>query len=164
MAMTVFERLADGSAFEGPHFDMAMAARAQESLGVLLPQGYVALMQVQNGGVLHKCCFGVDFPNSWARDHIQLDVMFGIGGDWGIDTVSAGMIAEWGYPDIGLVLGLTPAAGPDTVMLDYSECGPTGEPRVVYVDEGRHPIVLADDFCAFVDGLVSSDFFEGGAD
>jgi hypothetical protein len=63
------------------------------------------------------------------------------------------------YPDIGVVIGVTPMAGPDTVMLDYSSVGPGGEPAVVYVGEDRVPRRVADSFGEFVDGLVSCDTF-----
>lgn len=36
-----------------------------------------------------------------------------------------------------MVICDTPSAGHDTVMLDYSECGPEGEPSVAYIDEDR---------------------------
>jgi len=48
----------------------------------------------------------------------------------------------------------TPSAGHDVVMLDYSVCGPTGEPSVVYVDEGCEPLLLARTFAEFCAGLV----------
>lgn len=64
------------------------------------------------------------------------------------------MIQEWGYPAVGLVVFDTPAGGHDAVMLDYSACGPAGEPRVVYVDEDRSVLLVADDFGEFVRKLV----------
>jgi hypothetical protein len=75
------------------------------------------------------------------------------------------MIKEWGYPDVGIVIGATPAGGHTTVMLDYSECGPKGEPRVIYVvaaeseDEDSDFFVLAPDFESFLRGLRDCDEF-----
>jgi hypothetical protein len=63
------------------------------------------------------------------------------------------MIGEWGYPPIGLVVFDTPSGGHDTVMLDYSVCGPLGEPRVVYVDEDRSVRQVAEDFGEFIASL-----------
>jgi hypothetical protein len=67
------------------------------------------------------------------------------------------MIREWGYPDVGIFIAHAPSAGHDGVMLDYIECGPQGEPRVIHVDtEGDEPIVqvLAPDARTFFLGLV----------
>ena len=87
------------------------------------------------------------FKNSWAPDHIEIQALRGIGGKWGIDSKtglgSRDLILEWGYPDIGVVICDMPSGGHDTVMLDYSTCGPTGEPAVAYVDEDRIPRQLA---------------------
>ena len=71
------------------------------------------------------------------------------------------MISEWGYPPIGVVIFDTPSGGHDTVMLDYSVCGPRGEPRVVYVDEDRSVTLMADCFSEFVGKLVDCSTFEG---
>ena len=88
-------------------------------------------------------------------------MLLGISGEWGIDSTSglggsAYLIAEWDYPPIGVVIGLTPSGGHDTVMLDYSESGPAGEPAVAYVDEDRIPRRVASSFTAFTNGLVPS--------
>ncbi|MBB2923481.1 hypothetical protein FHR80_002406 [Cellulomonas cellasea] len=78
-----------------------------------------------------------------------------VGGDDGIDSAfgSAYLVAEWDYPDVGVVLLDTPSGGHDTVMLDYRRCGPTGEPAVVHVDEDRVPREVAPSFAAFVAAL-----------
>jgi hypothetical protein len=50
---------------------------------------------------------------------------------------------------------MTPTAGHDAIMLDYSVCGPRGEPRIVHVEpEDDATTVLAPDFAAFLRGLV----------
>jgi len=152
--ITIFDD-PDESEYVGPPVGKDMILRAEAVLGFRLPSSYVELIRVQNGGVLRNRCFPTSFPNSWAQDHICVDAIWGLGGEWGIDAVSSYMINEWGYPDIGVVFGITPSAGPDTVMLDYSESGPEGEPAVSYVDEDRVPRRIAGSFSEFISGLVS---------
>jgi hypothetical protein len=144
----------------GPPLTEDMVRQAEETLGFRLPRSYVELMYRQNGGVLKNTCYPTSFRTSWAADHFGLDVIMGIGYEEGIDAQSAELISEWDYPNVGVVLGVTPMAGPDTVMLDYSESGPDGEPAVVYVGEDRIPRRVADSFGEFIDGLVSCEVYE----
>jgi hypothetical protein len=145
--------------FTGPPLTDDMIHEAQASLGYKLPQVYLDLLRTKNGGTPRRDCFPTSTPTSWSEDHIALSGIRGIGGEWGIDSSSLGtevMIAEWGYPRIGVVVGECPSAGHDVVMLDYSQCGTAGEPRVVHVDtEAEEPqiTVLAPNFAEFVAGL-----------
>lgn len=154
----------DESEYVGQPVDAEMIRRAQGVLQVRLPKSYVDLVSVQNGGVLRNRCFPTEFPTSWAPDHVCVDVIWGVGGAYGVDVMSPSMIAEWRYPEIGVVLGITPSAGHDTVMLDYSECGPLGEPSVSYVDEDRVPRRIASSFSEFLHGLVSCRTYGEDAD
>lgn len=148
------------SLWTGPPLTEDMVRRAEETLGVRLPRSYVELMYRQNGGVLKNSCCPTSFRTSWAADHFGVDVIMGIGYEEGIDVQSASLISEWGYPNVGVVLGVTPAAGPDTVMLDYSGSGPDAEPAVIYVDEDRVPRRVADSFGDFMTCLVSCEVYE----
>ncbi|SIR91134.1 SMI1/KNR4 family protein [Micromonospora avicenniae] len=143
------------SSWTGPTLTTDMVRRAEATLGVRLPRAYVELMYQQNGGVLKDGCFPTRFRTSWTADHFQVDVIMGVGFPEGLDALSSHLIAEWGYPEVGVVLGVTPLAGPDTVMLDYSTSGPDGEPAVAYVGEDRVPRRVANSFEAFMNGLVS---------
>lgn len=67
-------------------------------------------------------------------------------------------------PDVGVVIGTTPCGAHEAIMLDYSQCGPQGEPRVIYVDvetkDGNpHVVVLAENFEEFLQGFKSKDEF-----
>ena len=147
----------DDTYFSGPTVTTELVEAAEQSLGVKLPPSYLALLRERNGGVPHGCCFPMSIPTSWARDHIEVRAIRGIGGEWGIDATSglgsADMIREWGYPNVGLVLCHTPSGGHDTVMLDYKSETQDGEPCVVYVDEDRRPQRIAASFQDFIDQL-----------
>jgi hypothetical protein len=148
-----------GPPWVGPPLTPELVRRAEELLGVRLPRAYVALLHRQNGGVLRNTCHPTDFHTDWAADHFAVDVLLGIGHPWGIEH-SADLIAEWDYPEIGVVFGVTPSAGPDTVMLDYSGCGPEGEPAVAYVGDDRVPRRVAGSFEEFLAGLVPSEVYD----
>jgi hypothetical protein len=91
-------------------------------------------------------------------------VLFGVGGMWGVDSEQCGsrkLIREAGYPEIGIIVGMTPTAGHDGIFLDYSAGGPHGEPRVTHVDsEDGNSQVLAPDFETFRKGLVDCRPYE----
>jgi hypothetical protein len=149
----------DFNYYTGPTLTPDMIGAAEKKLNYKFPDAYVQMLHVKNGGSPKlKCCPTGD-PR-WAMDHVEITGICGIGGAWGIDTDQRGsrfMIREWNYPDVGIFIAHCPSAGHDGVMLDYSECGPTGEPRVIHVDvEGDEPQirVLAADFETFVRGLV----------
>lgn len=152
---------ADDDYYTGPLLTENMVRAAEVSLKRRLPEAYLELLRERNGGVPLRRCFRTSVSTSWAADHVEISGLRGIGGDWGIDSSSGigsdDMIAEWGYPDIGIVICDTPSAGHDTIMLDYSSCGPSGEPSVVYVDENRCVLQLAQTFAEFRDGLVECD-------
>ena len=156
------EFFSDDATFTGAPLTDEMVRAAEESLGYQLPRGYVELLRQRNGGIPLRDCHPTPFPTSWAPEHIQINALLGIGEyDWGIDAElgSAYLIEEWGYPAVGVVICLTPSAGHDTVMLDYTASGPEGEPAVVHVDEDRVPRRIADSFQDFADGLVPSETY-----
>jgi hypothetical protein len=149
----------DSDYFTGPPLTGAMIRAAETLLGYRLPASYLRLLQVKNGGSPRRKCFPTG-PPDWAEDHVEVTGIAGVGGRWGIDSAHRGsryMVREWGYPDVGIVIGHTPSAGHDGIMLDYTACGRDGEPRVIHVDvEGDEPQVrvLAPDLEAFLRGLV----------
>jgi SMI1 / KNR4 family. len=132
----------------------------EDELGYKLPDSYISLMKIHNGGIPKKTCYPTSTPTSWSDNHIQICGISGIGrkkmyslcGEMGNNF----MIQEWGYPNIGLVICDTPTAGHDIIMLDYRKCGPHGEPEVIHVDqEFDYKITfLAENFITFLNGLV----------
>ncbi|MFE4216971.1 SMI1/KNR4 family protein [Streptomyces sp. NPDC056844] len=156
--------MSEESDWVGPPVDIEMIRRAEDVLQVRLPKTYVDLLFVQNGGILSNRCFPTRFPTSWASDHVCIDAIWGVGGVYGVDVTSPGMITEWGYPEIGVVFGLTPSGGHDTVMFDYTSCGSNGEPSISYVDEDRVPRRIANSFSEFLHGLVSCRGYGDDAD
>jgi hypothetical protein len=138
----------------------------EEELGYKLPQSYIELMKLHNGGIPFNTCFPVTQPTSWADDHVAITAIMGIGRDKSISLCgnlgSRFMIEEWGYPDIGVCICDCPSAGHDMIMLDYSKCGKEGEPEVVHVDQESNykKTFLAKDFETFIRGLVSEDVYD----
>ncbi|MCI9667237.1 MAG: SMI1/KNR4 family protein [Angelakisella sp.] len=137
--------------------------QVEKELGYKLPESYIALMQVQNGGFSKKAAFPTSTPTSWADDHIAIEGFLSIGWDKTYSLCgrmgSRFMIEEWGYPDIGIAICDCPSAGHDMVFLDYRECGPQGEPKVVHIDQEDDYYItpLADSFEAFIRGLVDEE-------
>ena len=137
--------------------------QVEKELGYTLPESYIVLMQVQNGGFSKKSAFPTSTPTSWADDHIAIEGFLSIGWDKTYSLCgrmgSRFMIEEWGYPDIGIAICDCPSAGHDMVFLDYRECGPQGEPKVVHIDQEDDYYItpLADSFEAFIRGLVDEE-------
>lgn len=156
----------DSNYHTGPSLTDEMVQHAESELGIKLPFAYIELLRVKNGGTPRIKCYPTKKPTGWAEDHIQVEVIFGISGKRGIDTKfgSRYLITEWGYPDVGVVIGETPSAGHEAIMLDYNQCSVQGEPRVIYVDtettNGKpDTIELAPNFATFISGFVSCDSF-----
>jgi hypothetical protein len=143
----------DSDYFTGPPLTDAAVRKAEKRLGYKLPEAYLRLLRIRNGGSPRKPYFHIEGLAGWDTGYFQVDSLRGIGHkDWSIDTNDMGD----NYPDIGLRICDTPSGGHDAVMLDYSECGPKGEPRVVHAEQGcdaSEVTVLAPDFLAFVAAL-----------
>ena len=130
---------------------------AEANLGYTLPAAYIELLKHHNGGVLNKNCFinndgeCVYVTGIYGIDRDKKNSIFGEFGNefW---------ISKWKYPPIGVVVADTISGGHDMIFLDYRECGPTGEPKVVRVDqEGDYSItLLADSFGDFIKQLYIS--------
>jgi hypothetical protein len=151
--------------FTGPTLTEEMIQATEAKLGYRLPQSYLRLLRIKNGGSLRRSCFPTQLSTTGEDAYLELSGIRGIGGDWSIYNSRD----EVHYPEVGLVIGETPSAGHDTFMLDYSECGPQGEPRVIHVETetGDPPqvyvpivSVLAPDFETFLQGLVDCSLYD----
>lgn len=144
---------------------LALLERVERALGYKLPAAYVQLAQHQNGGVPTRTRHRTPEGTSWAEDHIAITGIYAIGetkpysllGEFG----SRFWPSKWGYPEIGVYFANCPSAGHDMLCLDYSECGPGGEPRVVHVDQERDYKVtfVAPNFESFIRGLAPEEDF-----
>lgn len=149
----------DDNYYSGPPLSDDMVRAAEATIGFRLPPAYLELLREMNGGIPIRRCFLTAARTSWAEDHIEISGLLGIGSEEGIDGKlgSAYLIQEWGYPNVGVVICDTPSGGHDTVMLDYRECGPEGEPQVVYIDDDRAILPLAASFAEFANRLIDCD-------
>lgn len=143
-----------------------MVAIVEQALGYRLPAAYIALCATQNGGCPARTAHRTRTPTSWAEDHIAVTGIYAIGGRRTHALLgalgSAFWIAQWDYPPIGIYFADCPSAGHDMICLDYRECGPAGEPRVVHVDQERDFAIthVADNFEWFVRGLEPDEAFD----
>lgn len=100
--------------------------RAEKYIGYKLPESYIALLKVQNGGVISD-----KYDNAW------LSVIYGIGAESSTYNGLEDMFdnwQDWEYPDIGIPFGETQSAGHDMYYMDFSVTDKNGEPRIVLID------------------------------
>ena len=130
---------------------------AEAELGYTLPTAYIELLKNHNGGVVNKNCFIND-----NRDCVYITGIYGIDRDKKYSLLgemgNEFWISKVKYPPIGVVVADTISGGHDMIFLDYRECGSTGEPKVVRIDqEGDYSItLLADNFGDFIKNLYFS--------
>ena len=129
----------------------SMVRVAEETLGYRLPKAFINLLRVCNGGALKRCAFLMRTPEDGEPRVEYFHSVLGIGKKEGINSRfgSRYLIKEWDYPDVGIVIS---SDGHTSFMLDYSDCGSNGEPKVIFVD-----VELGDDDDPYVD-VVAPDF------
>ncbi|WP_370800537.1 SMI1/KNR4 family protein [Veillonella parvula] len=127
---------------------------AEAALGYTLPAAYIELLKNHNGGVVNKNCFINDDD-----DCVYITGIYGIDRDKKYSLLgemgNEFWISKVKYPPIGIVVADTISGGHDMIFLDYRECGPTGEPKVVRVDQecDYSMTPLADNFGDFIKNL-----------
>ncbi len=144
----------------------SVLADIELELGYKLPASYVELAAQQNGGVPLRTFHRTATPTSWSRDHVALTGIYSIGRSKPSSlcgTFSTQFwIEAWDYPAIGVYFADCPSAGHDMFCLDYRNCGKSGEPTVVHVDQERDFAItlVAPTFELFVRGLQDETAFE----
>ncbi|MBW3571127.1 MAG: SMI1/KNR4 family protein [Gemmatimonadetes bacterium] len=146
--------------YQHPPLTDEMRAAAEAQLGVTLPDEYVRLLRVQNGGYTRGFAFPMTRRTTWAEDHVPLDELFGIVTDPAVETTqnvleTAYMTEEWGLPPRQVLLA---GDGHWWITLDYRR-GPV--PAVAWIDvECDEDIQVAPTFRAFLEGLVPGSEFD----
>lgn len=56
--------------FTGPPLTEDLIRSAESALGYKLPDSYLAILRLRNGGTPLRCCFPTVEPTSWAKDHM----------------------------------------------------------------------------------------------
>lgn len=129
----------------------------EKETGYKLPESYIELIKHQNGGVTANSIVTTDnlCVHLVGIYGIDKDKECSVCGDCGTEF----WLEEWGYPAIGLVIADTISGGHDMVFLDYSECGPEGEPMVTLVDQedDYSQEILADNFEEFICKIESDN-------
>jgi len=152
--------------YVGRPLDDATLRAVEAELGYKLPASYVEFMTFQNGGIPRRTSHRTGEPTSWAHDHIAITGIYSVGGEKTYSLCgqfdSRFWVDEWGYPPIGVYFADCPSAGHHMVCLDYSQCGPAGEPRVVHVDQewDYETVVVAANFESFIRRLEDDSAFE----
>lgn len=137
--------------------------RVEQALGYRLPDTYKALMKMHNGGLLAKNTFENPLQRDWTPSTCSVESIFGVDAEKSYSLCgnmgSKFWITEWGYPDIGIAICDTSSGGHNMIFLDYSDCGPQGEPCVVEIDqESDYEITyLANNFKEFLCGLFEDE-------
>ncbi|MFP4377880.1 MAG: SMI1/KNR4 family protein [Spirochaetales bacterium] len=126
---------------------------ARQQLGRTLPEEYLNLLRVQNGGYTRGLVFPTAQPTSWADDHVPLEWLAGIVLNPSITTpfnlLESPRLSElWGLPEHQLLLS---GEGHWWITLDYRH---GANPVVSWIDvESNEDIELAASFGAFLDAL-----------
>ncbi len=145
---------------QGPSCTDEMIRVAEQELGYKLPESYIWLVKQQNGGYLKRNNFLLDYELSGVGNRVMMPMLYGVGHEKTITINSMlgtqCLIEDWGYPNIGVGIGVGFFGAHEAFFLDYRECGIQGEPRVVHVDQefDYRITVLAENFESFIRGLI----------
>jgi len=137
-----------------------MIAIAEERLGVRLPEEYLSLLRIHNGGYTKGFGYPMTQPTTWAENHVPLPELFGIVIDPNLNSFqnilsSVEMTSEWGSPPKQVLLA---GDGHWWITLDYRD---NENPSVAWIDtECDEDVRVADSFSAFIAGLRPDEEFD----
>ncbi|MEA5404287.1 SMI1/KNR4 family protein [Arcicella sp. DC2W] len=154
-----FTEFWDSNYYNNPDLTDEIIIQAERQLGVKLPEIFIKLLKVQNGGYTKGFAFPMRTKTTWADNHIPLSELFGIVLDEKSDSAhnimqSSYMIEEWGLPDKQVLLT---GDGHWWITLDYRL---SDKPTIRWIDcECDEDIHVANSFEEFYNRLVSEDEF-----
>ncbi len=148
--------------YEGAKPDLRVIRSVQDELGFKLPDTYIELMKMHNGGMVNRCWYPISFPAETYADYIQITHLLGIGreanyslcGRFGSKFLLEGK-GEIETAGIAFANCISPSRA--ILLLDYRTSGSEGEPCVTYVNSSTgDETVIAPNFEIFVRGLKTS--------
>lgn len=123
-------------------FDDESLTEVEDALGYRLPESYVELMKLQNGGLLKDVYVDVKIDRYETRK-VQLGGLYAIHMDQIIDEDQN---AKESFPDIGVYIGDLMEDSDLHIALDYS----SDEPMVVFISEENERTILSNSFETFI--------------
>ena len=141
--------------YNNPILTESLITQAESKLGLKLPESYLKLLHIQNGGYTKGFAFPMTVKTSWSENHVPFTELFGIVLDEKSDSAhnimqSEYLTEEWGLPENQILLT---GEGHWWITLDYRN----GDvPSVRWIDcESEEDIHIADSFSEFIDGLIN---------
>ncbi len=148
--------------YESTKPDMRMIRSVEEELGFKLPDSYIELMKMHNGGMLNRCWYPIRFPAETYSDYIQITHFLGIGRD-ALYSLCGRFGSEFLLEDKdafkGKAVAFANCISPSRaiIVLDYRNVEDGGEPCVTFVNSqtGEESVVAAN-FELFIRSLKTS--------
>lgn len=147
----------DSNYYNNPVLTDNAIIKAEQKLGVKLPETFIKLLKVQNGGYTKGFAFPMTTKTTWAENHVPLSELFGIVLDKDSNSahnimLSSYMIEEWGLPEKQVILT---GDGHWWITLDYRQ---SENPTIRWFDtDCKEDIHIANSFADFYCGLVNED-------
>lgn len=148
--------------YESNKPDTRLIRSVEEALGFKLPDSYIELMRMHNGGMLNRCWYPIRFPAETYSDYIQITHFLGIGRDalyslcgrFGSDFLLEDKDAFKGK-SVAFASCISPSRA--ILVLDYRNAEEGAEPCVTFVNSqtGEESVVAAN-FELFIRGLKTS--------